>query len=130
MSEATDQAALFDFLARMEGRYPALKWAFHVPNGEKRDKATAAKLKEMGTKPGVPDVIFPWAYYDERANIAYPGCVIELKHGRNSTTPDQDAWLEHFRRCGWFVAVFHDWMHAARLLLRWVGGDEREVEGL
>ena len=30
---------------------------FHVPNGEKRDKITAAKLKQMGVRPGVADFI-------------------------------------------------------------------------
>ena len=28
---------------------------FHVPNGELRDVRTAAKLKRMGVKPGIPD---------------------------------------------------------------------------
>jgi hypothetical protein len=31
---------------------------FHVPNGELRDKRTAAKLKAMGALPGVSDLIF------------------------------------------------------------------------
>jgi len=30
---------------------------FHCPNGEKRDKVTAAKLKKMGVRPGVADFI-------------------------------------------------------------------------
>ena len=30
---------------------------FAVPNGEKRDKVTAAKLKKMGVRPGVADFI-------------------------------------------------------------------------
>jgi hypothetical protein len=34
---------------------------FHVPNGGKRDKRTAAKLKRMGVLPGVADLIFLWA---------------------------------------------------------------------
>ena len=31
-------------------------WA-HIPNGEKRDKVTAAKLRQMGVRPGVADFI-------------------------------------------------------------------------
>lgn len=34
---------------------------FHVPNGERRDARTAAKLKSMGTRAGVPDYCFPCA---------------------------------------------------------------------
>src|SRR5215831_5961543 len=33
---------------------------FHCPNGEHRDKRTAAKLKAMGVLPGVADLIFMW----------------------------------------------------------------------
>jgi hypothetical protein len=33
-------------------------WAWtHIPSGELRDKRTAAKLKQMGAKPGWPDFI-------------------------------------------------------------------------
>ena len=31
---------------------------FHVPNGEHRSKATGAKLKRMGVRPGVADLVF------------------------------------------------------------------------
>ena len=49
-----------------------LKWclrpdvvSFHVPNGEHRDKRTAAKLKAMGVLPGVSDLVFLWKEIDE-----------------------------------------------------------------
>ena len=35
---------------------PDWQWT-HVPNGEARDIRTAAKLKQMGTKPGWPDFV-------------------------------------------------------------------------
>tara|TARA_R110000796_G_scaffold74629_1_gene167792 strand:- start:1635 stop:2282 length:648 start_codon:yes stop_codon:yes gene_type:complete len=31
---------------------------YHVPNGEKRDKITAAMLKAKGVVPGIPDLVF------------------------------------------------------------------------
>lgn len=31
---------------------------FHVPNGERRDARTGAKLKRMGVRPGVADFLF------------------------------------------------------------------------
>lgn len=31
---------------------------FHVPNGERRDSRTGAKLKRMGVRPGVADFLF------------------------------------------------------------------------
>lgn len=53
--------------------------AFHVPNGGKRDKATAAKLKAMGVMPGVAD----WVVLRRQR----PAGLIELKTetGRQST---------------------------------------------
>jgi len=38
---------------------------FHVPNGEVRDKRTAAKLKAMGVLAGVADLVFLWKEIDE-----------------------------------------------------------------
>ena len=38
---------------------PEVVW-FHVPNGEKRDAITGARLKAMGALPGVPDLYLAW----------------------------------------------------------------------
>jgi hypothetical protein len=35
---------------------PEWQWT-HIPSGELRDKQTAGKLKQMGTKPGWPDFV-------------------------------------------------------------------------
>lgn len=34
--------------------HPILRWLVHVPNGGKRPKGEAGKLKAMGTKPAIP----------------------------------------------------------------------------
>lgn len=133
MSESSDQAALFDFLARMEGRYPALAFVKHTPNGEKRDIVTATRLKRMGVRAGVWDVEF---LYPNQADIAgrvpghYRGLAVELKVGKNDLTPDQRRWREHYDYNHWATCVCHTWTDAARLLLTWVGGNPDEVEGL
>lgn len=67
---------------------------FHPPNGGLRNKREAAKLKAMGTKPGVPDVI-----------ILDPQIVIELKIKGNKPTPEQNKWLETFKTLGWRAYV-------------------------
>ena len=72
--------AIADFLRLNEA--PGV-WAwFHVPNGEKRDKRAAAKLKAMGLKPGVPDIVI-----DHGGRIAY----VEIK-GRGSLSQAQKEW--------------------------------------
>lgn len=45
-------------VAKLLRTYARADWQFtHVPNGEVRDKRTAAKLKQMGTRAGWPDFI-------------------------------------------------------------------------
>ena len=45
---------------------PTVLW-WHTPNGEHRDPKTAAKLKAMGVLPGVPDLQFHWAEWENNA---------------------------------------------------------------
>lgn len=133
MSESTDQAALFSLLATLEPRYPLLAFVFHVPNGEKRDKATAARLKTMGVRPGVPDLIAP---FNNQAPIAgrpagtFVGCTVEMKSEAGKLSPAQRVWLAHLSAHGWYTCVCYDWPTAARLLIAWAGGNPKEIEGL
>ena len=87
MSEHTEQAALFEWAAWNQSKDAALNMLYAVPNGGKRDKATAAKLKAEGVKAGVPDVVLPVG------RIGYQGFYIELKVGKNTTSKDQVVWL-------------------------------------
>jgi hypothetical protein len=56
-SELQLQISLVEW-CRWKLRPDVLMW--HTPNGEERDKRVAAKLKAMGTLPGIPDLIFMW----------------------------------------------------------------------
>jgi len=51
---------------------------FHVPNGERRDPRTAAKLKAMGVLPGVADLQFHWLDHFRRRRVLH----LELKGAR------------------------------------------------
>lgn len=59
---------------------PDVIWR-HVPNGEHRDKRTAAKLKAMGVLPGSADLEFHWS---ERGILPKERRVLhlELKNGK------------------------------------------------
>jgi hypothetical protein len=67
---------------------------FHVPNGELRDKRTAAKLKAMGELPGVADLVFVW---NDHNSIQQP-CVrllyLELKARKRTMTPEQVVFCD------------------------------------
>ena len=121
MSEATDQQALFALLEQAQGRYPILQYVFHVPNGEKRDKATAAKLKRMGVKSGVPDVLLPLLRYDDTGNVWWSGLAIEMKTAEGTEQTAQKQWAAHLAQQGWRTEICREWTAAARLILEWVG---------
>lgn len=67
---------------------------FHVPNGEERNKAIAAKLKAMGTLPGVADLIFIWM--TDRIHILF----LELKRRDKKLSPDQYGFCLKIREAG------------------------------
>lgn len=112
--EGGHQEALFSWAAYQQGRMPELEYLHHVPNGGKRDKATAAALKRQGVKAGVPDIMLP------AVRAGYHGLYIELKAGKNTTTAKQKGWLSFLRQQGYFTAVCYGWQIAAELIEKYL----------
>ena len=112
--ESGQQEALFSWAAYNTGRMPELEYMHHVPNGGKRDAATAIALKRQGVKAGVPDICLP------APRGIYHGLYIELKAGRNTTTAKQRSWLDYLRQQGYFTAVCYGWQTAAELVERYL----------
>ena len=84
--EAFEQIAVVDYCEALH--IPV----YHVPNEEKRSLARGNKLKRMGMRAGVPDLVIPLA------RGGWFGLYIEMKYGKNKTTPAQDSWLELLSR--------------------------------
>ncbi len=90
--------------------HSGLTW-FHPANGEARSAITGAKLKAMGVKAGMPDIMIlddPCA--DVGTGPEWCGLAIELKAPdakgkRPKPRPNQIAWHERLRACGWRVEV-------------------------
>jgi hypothetical protein len=70
---------------------------FHCPNGGHRNVAEAAKLKAMGVKAGVPDVLI------FQPQKGYHGFAIELKVAKNKRTEHQMEMQELFMSHNWKV---------------------------
>jgi hypothetical protein len=64
---------------------------FHVPNGEERFVAVAVKLKEMGVRPGVADVIM----FGRGVALA-----IELKTPDGKLSENQEGFRDAWTRAG------------------------------
>jgi hypothetical protein len=122
-SEASEQIALFEWIDTVIPREPRLELAFHVPNGELREKSVGARLKQMGVRPGVPDVILPIA------SRGYTGLAIELKVGANHMTPEQFIWRDRLLNAGWLHELHYSWVAAARCL-SWYLDQPLEAMGL
>lgn len=83
--------------ARYLDHLPVL-WC-HVANERQTTMMRGAKLKKMGVKSGVPDILI----FEARHN--YCGLAVELKFGRNKTTENQNHWLWGLFQRGWQTAV-------------------------
>jgi len=113
------QRDVFTWIALHEGAYPQLRWFFHVPNGGARSKGEAGKLKAMGVRKGVADVICPFS------NGPYRGFACEIKSRVGRTTVDQDEFLETAATDVWvwgvartleeFVALVATYLNAPEL---------------
>jgi hypothetical protein len=83
--------------------YPELEWLAAIPNGGKRTKLVAMKLKAEGVKKGYPDLVL------DVARGGYHGWKGELKVRGGSVKPDQAKWHDRLRRQGYRVDVRLGW---------------------
>lgn len=84
-----------------QARISRLKWLIHIPNGGKRSKGEAGKMKALGVKKGVIDLMLPRPSPLRR----WQGLAIELKSTTGELTPDQEAWLAAHQEDGWLTGV-------------------------
>ena len=115
--ESGHQEALFSWAAYRTEIMPELQYMYHVPNGGKRDKATAAVLKRQGVKAGVPDIMLP------AARAGYHGLYIELKVGKNRTSSNQKKWLKSLNAQGYKAVVCYGFNEATSMILRYLEGE-------
>jgi hypothetical protein len=105
------QIAIMDLARMYSGWNHDLATLIHIPNGGFRVAREAGRLKMAGVKSGVSDLHMPPKH--ER-----PGLWIELKHGKNTPTKDQEAWLKLMFDRGQRVAVVRS-LEGAAAVLAW-----------
>lgn len=129
-SEAGEQSALFCWAALSVGKYPQLKWLYHIPNGGLRDIRTAANLKAEGVKAGVPDICLPYSapMTPSESDAWYHGCYIELKiekrrnQKNGGCSEDQLDWIDYLQSSDYYVAVCYGWKEARDTLIAYFEG--------
>ena len=98
-SEESEQIALINWCNLNICKYPQLELIYHVPNGGKRNKTEAKRLKYAGVKKGVPDLCLPVS------NNKYNGLYIEMKYGKNKATKEQKEWIDKLNKQGYLAVV-------------------------
>lgn len=101
-----------------ERAHPMLEWMIHVPNGGKRSKSEGGKLKAMGVKAGVPDLMLPFP----SPKGTYTGLAIELKSPKGEPTDSQTRWLRNCKAAGYLVAICRTFEEFETVALRFLKG--------
>lgn len=113
-SEETEQIAVFQWAAMMQGKEPRLALLNASMNGILTNAHFGAKLKRLGRKKGFPDINLPVPRhkpFDERvtthlmADVSY-GLYIELKKQSGGVvSPEQKWWHQQLTEMGYRVEV-------------------------
>ncbi len=94
------QIACFELVLLMQAANPILRWMYHPPNGGARSKATAGRLRAMGVRSGVPDLL------NHKPSGPWAGFAAEAKSSTGRLSDDQIGWLVMFRDQGYLVGLF------------------------
>lgn len=98
-----EEDAQIAVMAWLQLQYPAVfEWTIHTPNGGQRGKRVAGRMKAMGVKSGVPDILCFVPTATRR------GLAIEMKRPgapASATSDEQHAWLRHLEALGWHACV-------------------------
>ena len=89
---------------------------FAIPNGGRRNAKEAYFMKLSGVTAGIPDLCIP------RARHGYYALYIEMKYGKNKTTPEQDYWIKDFNENGYLAKVCYGAEEAIKLIVWYMKG--------
>ena len=91
----------FEWVTLNRARHPLLAWLIHIPNGGRRPRGEAGKLKALGVKKGVPDFVLPFP----SPNARWSGFAVELKSPTGRLSQEQQDWLAKMVSHGWMTGV-------------------------
>ena len=113
-SEHAEQVALMLWAEMSEGSYPLLSMLYAVPNGGYRHPAVAARMKQEGVRPGVPDLCLPVA------RCGLHGLYLEMKAKDGRLSKHQQRWRDLLIAQGYGVAVVYGFDEARTILIEYL----------
>lgn len=109
-SEHSEQSSLLTWAKYQRAKFPMLDLLYHVPNEGKRSTITGSKLKQVGLKRGIPDLVLPYP------SGPYHALYIEMKSSSGRISKDQAEWHAKLREAGNKVEVCVGWSQAAKVI--------------
>ena len=94
----------------------------HIPNGGKRSKATAAGLKAMGVRPGIPD------YHLPVARSGYHSLYIEFKTASGRISDAQRRVQKELAAEGNLIVISRSVRSAVRDIVSYLTGQFMRAE--
>jgi len=96
----------------------------HCPNGEIRTEKRAWLLKQMGLRPGFPDLTL------FKRTDKYGALHLEMKQNRYYRESEkktehwqrQQWWIDHLTDQGYYAAFAYGWEHGARIIQDYLAG--------
>jgi hypothetical protein len=116
--------SVFEWIFANEQRYPALKYVMHVPNGGARSKGEAGKLKAMGVRKGVVDIVGPFP-----CSGGGLGFACELKAPGGKPTSEQSAFLEKAKEHQWVYGLCYNFDDFLMLVSVYLGIQPPAMKG-
>ncbi len=113
-NEYQEQCHVFQWAAHHVAIYPHLKFLHSSLNGVRLSIGQAVKAKAAGMKKGVPDICLPFR------SLEYAQLFIEMKAGKNKTTPEQKEFIDFLVAGGAYVTVCYSALEAIDTIKKYV----------
>ena len=117
VTEDDHQALVIKWAESAIGKWPCLRWLYHIPNERKCTVIEGARLKRIGVKAGVSDLFLPYPVG------RYHGLYIEMKTPDGRVSDSQTEFLEAMKRYGYAAYICKGYAAAIRVIKDYLGGD-------
>lgn len=116
-TEDTEQLAVIAWCEGYALADARARLLLHIPNGGSRHIVEASKLRRLGVRAGVPDLLLPVAV------APYHGLWIEMKRRKGGlVSAAQHGWIDALRAEGYAVAVARGADEAIDTIIAYLGG--------
>lgn len=102
-------------------------YLIHIPNGGSRHLLEAVKLKAMGAKKGVSDLLFPVPVAGKSGLWIEMKAPFKTSADKNYPSPEQREWIARMERAGYAAAVCYGWEEAKQLITNYLTGERQHA---